>query len=223
MDITFKCGHCGQSLVVEEGGAGETVPCPTCGHGLTILQNQTAKHPLPVRDFQEGVNTALDKQKKTVQRGVLTSPMSLSATLLVIAVIVGGFFVYSLWDAHQRASTFFAAANEIISEGRKLREAVSAGAGYDSYVEHLVAFNVKVHDLPYTSASSEPDKVRVFLEQIDKAQRNYSDARILWKYSDSERSNKRELLLDTAGSAIGEARFQLSKLGVTDFLFPTFR
>ena len=31
MDITFECNKCGQSLVVEEAGAGLTIDCPNCG------------------------------------------------------------------------------------------------------------------------------------------------------------------------------------------------
>jgi len=36
MDITFNCTKCGQHLVVDEAGAGLSVPCPKCGNELTI-------------------------------------------------------------------------------------------------------------------------------------------------------------------------------------------
>jgi hypothetical protein len=35
-DITFECGSCGQSLVVEGAGAGHTVDCPTCGKPVYV-------------------------------------------------------------------------------------------------------------------------------------------------------------------------------------------
>ncbi len=41
MDITFNCGSCGQHIVVDEAGAGVTVPCPKCGQSLTVPQAAT--------------------------------------------------------------------------------------------------------------------------------------------------------------------------------------
>lgn len=42
MDISFKCDRCGQNLVVDETGAGETVPCPNCGQQLLVpVQKKT--------------------------------------------------------------------------------------------------------------------------------------------------------------------------------------
>ena len=35
-EIDFSCPHCGQSLEVEEGGSGLTMPCPACGRDLTV-------------------------------------------------------------------------------------------------------------------------------------------------------------------------------------------
>lgn len=36
MDITFSCTNCGKHLVVDQSGAGLSVPCPKCGTSLTI-------------------------------------------------------------------------------------------------------------------------------------------------------------------------------------------
>lgn len=36
MDIEFECGHCGQSLIVEDEGAGMTIDCPKCGEPVEI-------------------------------------------------------------------------------------------------------------------------------------------------------------------------------------------
>ncbi len=36
MDITFECEKCGQSLVVDEAGAGLSIECPTCAANLIV-------------------------------------------------------------------------------------------------------------------------------------------------------------------------------------------
>jgi hypothetical protein len=36
MDITFHCDHCGQSIVIDEAGAGLALQCPSCGKEITI-------------------------------------------------------------------------------------------------------------------------------------------------------------------------------------------
>ena len=36
MDITFKCPHCRQSIVVDYSARGQQWPCPTCGQNVTI-------------------------------------------------------------------------------------------------------------------------------------------------------------------------------------------
>lgn len=36
MDITFNCEHCGQSLTVDESGAGSVVNCPKCSESALV-------------------------------------------------------------------------------------------------------------------------------------------------------------------------------------------
>ncbi len=36
MDISFACGSCGQSIAIDEAGAGQFVDCPTCGKALEV-------------------------------------------------------------------------------------------------------------------------------------------------------------------------------------------
>ncbi len=36
MDITFNCGSCGQSLSIDEAGAGQLVDCPKCAKPLEV-------------------------------------------------------------------------------------------------------------------------------------------------------------------------------------------
>jgi len=40
MDITFSCEKCGQSIVIDEAGAGITVDCPKCGKPLYVPSRQ---------------------------------------------------------------------------------------------------------------------------------------------------------------------------------------
>jgi DNA-directed RNA polymerase subunit RPC12/RpoP len=40
MDIIFVCTNCGQSLVVDESGAGVSVDCPKCGKPLCVPGHQ---------------------------------------------------------------------------------------------------------------------------------------------------------------------------------------
>lgn len=42
MDIEFKCNKCGQHVVIEEAGAGLTVPCPKCGQSLAVPKPPSA-------------------------------------------------------------------------------------------------------------------------------------------------------------------------------------
>jgi hypothetical protein len=48
MDITFACESCGQSMVIDEAGAGLTVQCPHCGQSLTVPKATAAKSVLAV-------------------------------------------------------------------------------------------------------------------------------------------------------------------------------
>lgn len=36
MDITFNCNKCGQSIAIDEAGAGQLVDCPKCGAPVEI-------------------------------------------------------------------------------------------------------------------------------------------------------------------------------------------
>jgi predicted RNA-binding Zn-ribbon protein involved in translation (DUF1610 family) len=36
MDTAFNCDKCGQHIVIDEAGAGMTVPCPSCNQNLTV-------------------------------------------------------------------------------------------------------------------------------------------------------------------------------------------
>lgn len=47
MDIEFFCSHCGQSLSIDESGAGITVDCPTCSKPVYVPSKQPSPPPAP--------------------------------------------------------------------------------------------------------------------------------------------------------------------------------
>jgi hypothetical protein len=47
MEISFNCDKCGQSLTIDEAGAGIAVQCPKCGQSLTVPQTTIAPQPKP--------------------------------------------------------------------------------------------------------------------------------------------------------------------------------
>lgn len=51
MDITFNCDKCGQSIVIDEAGAGLQVQCPKCSESLTVLHAKPPQdkiQPVPI-------------------------------------------------------------------------------------------------------------------------------------------------------------------------------
>src|SRR5208282_4876788 len=47
MDIEFSCTHCGQSLSIDESGAGITVDCPKCNNPVYVPSKQPSLPPAP--------------------------------------------------------------------------------------------------------------------------------------------------------------------------------
>ncbi len=47
MDVIFNCPKCEQELAVDSSGAGQRIPCPSCGELLTIPEPAPVKHGLP--------------------------------------------------------------------------------------------------------------------------------------------------------------------------------
>jgi len=43
-DIFFKCGSCGNHLVADDAGAGQTIDCPDCSAPTTIPEISTTYH-----------------------------------------------------------------------------------------------------------------------------------------------------------------------------------
>ena len=49
MDITFNCDQCGQSIVIDEAGAGTVVDCPKCSESVLVpgIMVPEAEQPTP--------------------------------------------------------------------------------------------------------------------------------------------------------------------------------
>jgi predicted RNA-binding Zn-ribbon protein involved in translation (DUF1610 family) len=48
MDISFSCNKCGQTLAIDEAGAGQLIDCPKCGVPLEVPYKSEVVTPLPV-------------------------------------------------------------------------------------------------------------------------------------------------------------------------------
>lgn len=80
MDITFNCDKCGQSIVVDEAGAGQLVDCPKCG---TPIEVPHKAKPL--------IEAAMPSLPRVPTRASSPVPKIL-ATLVIIALMLGGGF-----------------------------------------------------------------------------------------------------------------------------------
>ncbi len=83
MDIRFNCPRCGQSLSVEEKGAGMVVNCPTC-KGQIEIPRSTAPAPAP----------KLSVPTIPVKPGIKT------ATVLII----GGIILFAFLTQHKNST-----------------------------------------------------------------------------------------------------------------------
>jgi len=221
MDISFSCDKCGQQIAIDEAGAGQLVDCPKCATSIVIPSPTSAKNeakltwkpiapaaskPPPAAVPQTDKNNVAQLLGRAAGRNVTKIK-----AFLGIAVIAGGFFAYNRWEHHKAIRAFVAAGQEVIDEGKRLKSAVEAGVGYDTFVEHLASFKAKMDKLPYVS-SSLPDEAQSFKEQLEKAERLYGNAQSEWRYSTAYElpSQARMALLD-AGFALGEADWIFQK------------
>jgi hypothetical protein len=124
VDITFNCDKCGQSLTIDEAGAGQLVDCPKCGKPLEVpykskpLDKAATPAPSPPPAPRPG---------KTARA---SSPLRKILTVLVIIVaLVGGLFTFNLWRTQQPARAEAAPVTEL-QEVMKLFAAKSEATNY---------------------------------------------------------------------------------------------
>ncbi|MGD0017058.1 MAG: hypothetical protein ABSC38_06055 [Verrucomicrobiia bacterium] len=131
MDITFACESCGQSIVINDAAAGQLVGCPKCGASLEVPYKfkplDKAVTPSPPPDKTAGASSSLPK--------ILT-------ILVLIAVMVGGFFAYNFLK-DQQAARAKAVAEEEAARARAKVAAVVAAAKDAVDLAHWI----KVHEI----------------------------------------------------------------------------
>jgi len=94
MDITFKCEQCGQNLVVDEAGAGETVPRPKCGTRLKV--------PYKSKLLDRGATPSPPPDK--IVRASNSLPKTRTVLVIIALVVGGGFFAHKFWKDQEAAS-----------------------------------------------------------------------------------------------------------------------
>lgn len=70
MDIWFRCGHCGKSLVADEKGRGYSINCPDCGTALVIPDASTetpGSEDVPIQPLGAGASQP-EKPKLQLKR-----------------------------------------------------------------------------------------------------------------------------------------------------------
>jgi DNA-directed RNA polymerase subunit M/transcription elongation factor TFIIS len=71
MDIEFSCNKCGQHIVIDEAGAGQTIQCPKCRRSLTV--------PAPSVDTEQ-LNPALPESAELTEPVKSPRPKRIEAT-----------------------------------------------------------------------------------------------------------------------------------------------
>src|ERR1019366_8479204 len=70
MDITFSCSHCGQTVVIDEAGAGMSLDCPQCSKPVYV--------PTKPRSVHEPVKQTPIEQPPLGSRTSPSAPITLS-------------------------------------------------------------------------------------------------------------------------------------------------
>ena len=156
-----------------------------------------------------------------------SQPLSKILTVLVIiAIMVGGFFAYNFWKDQQRAKTeapFFLAAKEALDEAHKVQSAVGMGLSYQKYGDLLIAMAPKVDNLLRAAIDTgienlKPD-ARVFCTHIIAARDSYKGAMGWWdnkiRYPESDSIKEYEKSLQDAWTAASTAVDEAGKVYAT--------
>ncbi len=91
MDISFACGKCGQSLVMDEAGAGTSIDCPNCGDPVYVPSNS----PAPPKELSQQRVAPISKPSLTyssVRRQAAVHP-AIMGSLHCLAIYVALGFI----------------------------------------------------------------------------------------------------------------------------------
>lgn len=76
MDIAFNCDKCGQHIVIDEAGAGMTVPCPSCNQNLTVpKKTEDVKKP----DMTVNLGSSIQQLADLIDTGLMEDDAKLDA------------------------------------------------------------------------------------------------------------------------------------------------
>ncbi len=137
MDITFNCDKCGQSIVIEEAGAGLLVQCPKCGQSLRVPSVTAQRTPHAPAEPSPTNQVEVTKAKQTsAARWVILA-------LLIPAIIVG-FFIF--WYS-QKVAPVKAAARAVIEQSYDIEAALKVGLSKQEHRGKVAELAIRVEKL----------------------------------------------------------------------------
>lgn len=216
IDIKFDCPSCRQSLEAPPDMAGQLIDCPSCKKTIEIpMPRPTPKvekppHTRPApRPSPPPLQTCNAEPPSAAPANVLPKILSV---LVLIAVMVGGFFGYNFWKDQQAAKIeaqkaeakakaevpFFVAAREALDEAHKLESALGVGLNYQKYGDELILVAAKVDNLlravTETGIDNMKPEAKDLCAHLVSARESFKSARDWWelkiKYPDSEHTEE---------------------------------
>ncbi len=137
MDITFSCESCGQSIVIDEAGAGQLVDCPKCGTTLEV--------PYKSKSSDDVAMPSLPPDKTVGAYPWL--PKTIFALVIGALMLGSGLFAHKLWKDQQIAKAEEARAEAAKAEAARVEaarvEAAKAEASKAKQKEEMKAQEAK--------------------------------------------------------------------------------
>lgn len=194
-DIRFNCPSCRQSLEAPPDMVGQVIDCPSCTKPIEIPTRPTPRvetpppptHSPPTpRPSQPPPTTRSAQPPSTATANVLPKILGV---LVLIAIMVGGFFAYNFWKDQERRKAeapFYVAAKEAIDQAHRMQSAVNVGLNYQKYGDEVIALATKIDDLLRAAAETgvenlNPD-AKLFCTHIIEASESYRSALERWGY-----------------------------------------
>lgn len=210
-DIKFNCPSCKQPLEASIDMAGQLIDCPACKNVLEvpeqiILPKSGGRIPPPSRTPLPRPIPPPAQMNDSMPSATVNSLPKILTVLVVIAIMVGTYFIYNFWKDQQRTKAeaekarieaikaeakakaeapFFLAAKEALDQAHKIESAVSIGISYQKYGGELILVAAKVDNLLRAASETGIENMRpeakMFCEHIINARQDFKIARILWE------------------------------------------